>query len=132
MKENKNVLAVRKHFVLVQTESFFITFEKPKDAKHIVEITNLEKELGRYQKENYEYLGATEDYYLLTYNNWFITVDFNSKGIARDKIYEPFIGIHEVMINTLKNEHKPLIGFLHGNFIYYYNDQFQLEVIMPS
>jgi hypothetical protein len=118
----EEIVAILSTYMITQEENYFVTYE----IKNGIEKREL---LGRYERKGYRFLAATEEYFLICNDFWYVSLDRCSNGIARELISEPYIGIKEVVINFKKKDKKALIGFQHGRFVYYYDELFQLVTI---
>ncbi|AEJ20892.1 hypothetical protein Spica_2797 [Gracilinema caldarium DSM 7334] len=118
----EETVAVLSTYMITQDENYLVSYE-------IKNGTEKRELLGRYERKGYRFLAATEEYYLICNDFWYVSLDRCSNGVAREHISEPCIGIKEVVINYKKKDKKALIGFQHGRFVYYYDELFQLVTI---
>lgn len=83
----------------------------------------LSRELGRYPFKDRTLLAIGSDFFIIKDGRWYITVDENANGIARDLTDDEFIGIESILVNIPKNEWRELIAFRHGEWVFLYDQE---------
>lgn len=102
-------------FFLVLDADWFITFETFPATQQSDNSLDESRELGRYPRKQRAFLSVASSFYVLRDGLWLVTVDRDSKGIARDNIADDFLGIELTLVNVLKKEYRELISIRHGS-----------------